>query len=266
MITNQGREVIMVCSDFHVPFHDVKSLAALYEFIRYIKPSKIIIHEVEDFYGLSKYSKDPARKDDWQAELDMGIEIRATIRRCAPRAEIIELESNHYARLKKYVWDVAPAFNSIRALQPENLLGLKKLNIQFKEYYIYKDILFKHGSLCRAGSSMTAKAELMREGMSGASGHTHRLGMHFKRQRGGEYVWIECGCLCQLENVEYIDGTADWQQGFGLFFFEKDSNRFTPGLVPIIKHKIYFDNKLFFEKTPGEVNAKIWGGKRYVNE
>ena len=76
------------------------------------------------------------------------------------------------------------------------------------------------------------------------SGHTHRLGMHFKRNRGGNYVWVESGCLCNLD-PEWIDGTADWQHGVGVFTFKRGGRHFFPSYAQIINGEILWGNKLY---------------------
>jgi len=96
----------------------------------------------------------------------------------------------------------------------------------------------------RKFSSYSARGEFEKEGMSGSSGHTHRLGMYFHRNRGGEYVWVETGCGCNL-NAEYIDGIANWQSGFAVFTFEKDGYYFYPQVVPIVHHKFMWGGKMY---------------------
>jgi len=104
-------------------------------------------------------------------------------------------------------------------------------------HFVYEHYLFKHGDLVRKFASYTAKGEFDKEGMSGASGHSHRLGQHYVRKRGGFYTWLESGCLCDL-NPEYIEGTADWQQGLSLVTFRENSNHFTATLIPIVDREI----------------------------
>ncbi|MCA8938790.1 MAG: hypothetical protein KDB07_03230, partial [Planctomycetes bacterium] len=48
---------------------------------------------------------------------------------------------------------------------------------------------------------------------SGISGHTHRLGIHYRTTLAGTKFWIENGCLCNLD-PDYTHGQPDWQHGF----------------------------------------------------
>ena len=146
------------------------------------------------------------------------------------------LESNHLARLKRYLWSQAPELHGLRALRLENLLQVDKTGLEFKEIFRFNNFLFKHGDIVRKHSGYTAKAEFDKEGVSGASGHTHRLGVYYTTKRSGKYVWLECGCLCTLR-PEWIRGVPDWQHGLGLISFGDDGH-FEAKAVPIINYQI----------------------------
>jgi len=233
-------------TDWHVPYEDEVALALAFQFCADLQPGKIIIHEAHDFYSVSKFDKDPERINGLQDELDKVFIYLKKLRGLCPKAEIIFLNSNHLMRLKKFLWRKAPELCSLRSLELISLLRLKQLNIEFKENYEYRGVLFKHGSVARKHSAYTARAEFDKELTSGVSGHTHRLGQYYTRKRGGYFSWIECGCLCDL-SPEYAEGEVmDWQQGFGLVSFKENSNRFEMHAIPIIDNKI------------------IWGGKEVV--
>ena len=96
--------------------------------------------------------------------------------------------------------------------------------------------MFKHGDIIRKWSSYTARGEQEKEGMSGASGHSHRLGQFYHTVRGGKYTWMECGMLCSTDQ-EYLEGRiADWQLGIGLVIFWGTHYRAIP--IPIIDYRI----------------------------
>jgi len=81
--------------DWHIPYHDKRAINVAFNFVEETEPSIIIIHEVNDFYALSKFSKDPRRRLMMQDELDMSQEWRARLRNRFPLTRIIELDSNH---------------------------------------------------------------------------------------------------------------------------------------------------------------------------
>lgn len=234
----EGRFNVVTVCDWHVPFESPSALAAAFAFCAKVQPQIIIIHETHDFYSLSRFSKDPKRIDSLQEELDRVSAYLHILRRECPNSRMILLRSNHLDRLKRYLWNHAPALSSLRALKVEELLCLDDHMIEYMDAFIYKNFLFKHGDLVSVGAGMTARRELAREGMSGASGHTHRLGQIYKRNRSGEYTWIESGCLCDLE-PEWINGTADWNQGVSLVSFAgSDRKTYQAFLLPIIDGEI----------------------------
>jgi len=238
---------VVSLTDFHVPYEDHTAIELAFGFCEWLQPRVIVLHEVHDFYAISRFDKDPERKNELQVEIDKANRYLKDLRKRCPKSRIILLKSNHTERLKKYLWGKAPELNSLRCLKLESLFNIKELGIEYKDFLSVRGVLFKHGNIIRQDSSYTCKAEFMKEGCSGCSGHTHRLGMYFTTKRGGKYVWVESGCLCK-KNPEYIDGTANWQQGFAMFSFEDDGKQFIPQIIPIIEKSIMFGNRKFFIK------------------
>ena len=237
-------EIVMTMSDFHVPYHDPKSISVSLKLAKHLQPKILVLHEVNDWYAISRFNKDPKRKLQLQKELDISFGIRKTIVEALPKTRIIELHSNHNARLEKYLNSEAEELSQLRCLKIEELMGLNKLGIEYRKDFMFRGILWKHGDIVRQDSSYTCKAEFMKEGTSGCSGHTHRLGLYFKTLRGGKYVWVESGCMCKLD-PEYVNGTANWQNGLAVHMFKDGKKHFQPKVVPIIKGEILWGNHLF---------------------
>lgn len=237
------KDKVVSLTDWHIPHHDERIIELELSFCKEEQPEFIVLHEIHDFYDVSKYDKNPKRVKKLQDELDIADEYLGRLREYCPKATIIFLNSNHLDRLRKYLWR-NPELEGLRALEIENLLNLEKHNIQFKDHWVYKDVLFKHGDIVRKFSSYTARGEFEKEGMSGVSGHTHRLGIYFHRLRGGSYMWIESGCACKLD-AEYIEGIANWQHGFSLIAFDRKGRHFYPTVIPIIDYRLDWGNKTF---------------------
>jgi len=241
---DEERETVLSLNDFHIPYHDEQAVKTAYAFAKFIKPHRLILHEILDWYSLSRFSKDPNRKLNLQKDLDKAYSVLKQLRDMLPATKMIMIESNHDKRLQKYLDSHAEELYNLNVLKIESLLRLKELNISYMEDFTFRNVLFKHGSIVRKYSGYTARGELEREGLSGCSGHTHRLAAHFSTLRGGKYVWLETGCLCDL-HPEYVDGTANWQQGVGGFMFRKNSKHFYPFIAPIIDGEIFWGNKTF---------------------
>jgi hypothetical protein len=211
--------IVTLC-DWHVPFEDRQAIRQALNFCEDMQPEIVTVHEIHDFYSLSRFDKDPSRIDSLQAELDQVVRYLQDLRAACPGSRIILLKSNHLDRLKRYLWAQAQALSSLRALEIPTLLGLDRAGIEYMDHFIYNNFLFKHGNLVSKDAGMTARRELQTEGMSGVSGHTHRLAAIYHRDRTGEYCWLESGCLCDLQ-PEYMDGRiANWKHGFSVVEFE----------------------------------------------
>lgn len=237
---------IISLNDLHVPFQDPKAVKIAFNFCQLLQPEYIIMHEWNDFYAISKFDKDPKRISSLQDELDEVYEHLVVLKKLCPKSKLIMIDSNHTDRLKKYLWSQAPGLESLRSLKLPELLRLKELGIMHSPYWLFRDFMFKHGDIIRELSSYTARGELEREGTSGASGHTHRLGAHYTTKRGGEYVWIEGGCLCS-KDAEYISGVANWQHGLTHVKFKKDSPHFIANALPIVDYELMFGDLIITE-------------------
>lgn len=183
-------------------------------------------------------------------------------RRAAPKSAIYLLKGNHENRRQNFLWTAAPELAGLTSLELPKLLELDKFKIQWIEEgaMLHNGLLVKHGNIVRQHACYSARAELERNGISGISGHTHRLGQIFKTDFGGNYTWVEAGCLCKTTDVEYAEGQKlNWQQGIAVGFFKKDSGRFSVSPLPIVHGKLLFDLKEF----SGDDMPKM--SKRMVN-
>ena len=230
--------VVVKLNDAHVPFEDEVSVKTAIEFCEMIQPDIIITDEWMDFYELSRFTKDPTRATGYTLHdaRERVWDWYDIIKRVCPKSRRIELNANHPKRLVKYLHSNAPELVGLPEFEMVNFMRYDKLDIEFMQHFIFRNFLFKHGNLVRKYSSYTAKGELEKEGMSGASGHTHRLGQHYRSLRGGEYTWVECGMLCRTDMDYLDDAVADWQPGLGLVSFWGDRFRALP--LPIIDGKI----------------------------
>ena len=235
---NKMKRIVQM-NDLHIPFHDKKTLNAVFDFLEDFKPHQIVLcGDVLDFYELSRFDKNPNRKDTIQDELNQCRDIVNNLRKLCDELHFIK--GNHEDRLRRFLWQ-NPSLASLKVLELPSLLGLRENEYHDFEY-IYNDFRFTHGSMVRAESGQTAKAELMKYGSSMAHGHTHRLGMYMKTDARGTIAAYEMGCLCDT-NPEYINGIPNWQQGIGVYFF--DDNHFHCEQIPILKHKFIYGGKIY---------------------
>ena len=221
---------VMITSDWHVPFIDDKAFDCHLEYVKKYKPDVYIINgDMLDFYSLSKFDKNPERKDDVQAELDKGNEYLNRLVRVLPkRCDKYYLKGNHETRLQKYLWQDGGAMDSLRALKLENLLYLRDKGIRLVDashdywkddsgHLKIGDVLVAHGDNRLNGFSLSkysgysAKNTMLSMMSSIAMGHGHRLAVIYHTTPNGILKGLETGSLCQQS------GTSNWQQGFATF-------------------------------------------------
>jgi hypothetical protein len=243
-LKKEKRFTIVSASDFHVPFQCDNIISIWLKFISYIKPNILILHEVIDFYQLSRFDKDPKRINDLQFDLDCAHQLLKQIRKAVGnKCRIIMVESNHDTRLTRFIRTNSPELESLRGMKFTELMRLKELKIEYRKEIMIRGILFKHGDIIRNKSGYTATAEMDRTGCTGFTGHSHRLSQVYKRLQGGFFCWIEDGAMCQL-NPEYTNH-PDWQQGFAVIQFINNSKHFYATTVPIIGNKILWGSMTF---------------------
>jgi predicted phosphodiesterase len=221
-----GKETTaLLFGDTHVPHHDQRALNVVFAIAKETQPDVIVcMGDLLDCYSLSRWDKNPERKESVQDEIDLARVILAHLRVIAPHSRIIYLEGNHEDRLRRTLWNLegaasvlAQLTNVKAALTWPALLGLDQLGIEFVPYNqqskhrFLPKFLVTHGTVVRSKSSQSAAGEHAKYGISGASGHTHRLGVYYERDQNGDHVWVECGCTCDTD-PEYAVA-PNWQQG-----------------------------------------------------
>ena len=225
----------MIIGDIHCPFQDTKAMNIFYKFANMYKPDELIINgDLIDFYNISRFDKNPSRKEDLKHEIQVTHKVLDNIRKVLPKAKIVYLEGNHEYRLQNLVWR-NPELNGLDALSIENLLNLNDYKIKFigcdgdywkntSGHYKVNDLFVMHGDNRLNGASTSkysgysAKNTMMGIQNSVAINHVHRLAMVYHTTPYGNLIGLECGCLCQPT------GTANWQQGFVTFESYKGKN------------------------------------------
>ena len=212
---NIKKNDIVVLSDIHIPFEDDDALEAALDVIERFKPSVVVLlGDVLDFFTISSHERDPARGETLQYEIDAGIMFFRRLRSIVPDSRIPYVLGNHEDRLRRWIWknkDIA----SLRALDFDALLETATYGIETTPYnkdVVMGGVQFRHGKSCGVSAGPRNLGE---SGMSGVSGHTHKLSRESITRRAGVHTWIQTGCLCDL-SPDWINGTANWQHGFAI--------------------------------------------------
>lgn len=212
-------DLIVVASDFHVPFHHKQAVENWLQFCEDAQPEYIVINgDFLDCLAISRFPKPPGMPL-LQDEVDEGLAILSRLRRSCPGAIIYFLEGNHEQRLERMLVD-NPGLYGLRQLNIKSLLDLQKLRILHRRYMDPLHIgalTVVHGDKVSKHAAYSAKATLIDGGFRNVLvGHTHRMGMYCHTGAMGRRRAAEIGGLYDVEQADYIKGTPNWQNGFAV--------------------------------------------------
>ncbi len=230
----------VIYGDVHVPFQDPAALEIVKDIIVAVQPEVVVnIGDLFDCASISKFPKDPRRKDSLQDEIYLGAEHLREIRDLSLHADHYLFEGNHEERLRRTIWNMNDGARELAGLDVfdkyinwETILA--DANVDGWNFIPYDEqpvqilpikLLTKHGTKLASGmgaSGRTAFKEWITYGMSGMSGHSHRLGDFFHRDRNGSHRWIETGCCCELSGVPGGSPDHDWHQGCVVITYTDD--------------------------------------------
>lgn len=213
---------------------------------RDLRPDTVVqTGDLLDFYPLSRFSKDPRRALELDAEITTA------------RGLIMELESlgasryaycmgNHEARLERYLREKAPELFDL--LSVPDLLKLKGWEwYEYRDHFNIGSCYFTHDT-GHHGRYMTYRSLDVYPG-SVVTGHGHRFCFISEGNALGESKWaLQPGWLGSLEQVEYAQrGVAakNWTLGFAVLYHDRQTGSVWPTPVPIIDNRCSFAGKLY---------------------
>ena len=237
---------VAVIGDIHNPYQDQTALALVEDFLITMQPDVLVYNgDVNDFYQLSKFDKDPSRMDRLQADLNNTKKMFKHHAEILPKARKILIKGNHEDRWERFLRTSAPVLECLDCLELDRLFGLKTFGIKTVEYeeglMINGVFLILHSDIVSIHSAYTAKRLYEKHGGCGMCNHTHRGGSFYKRDRFGTWGWWENFCLCRLDPDWIMN--PNWQHGFSLIHFRDE--RFWVEQIPIIKDKFMYAGEIF---------------------
>lgn len=218
-----------VLSDIHVPYHDEQALGIAIDKCKSEKCNVLLLNgDAMDFYALSRWEKDP-RKRDFIREIERGVELIRYLRSEFPKARIIYKLGNHDERLENYLIDKAPELLGLPCLQLSSLLEFDKCKIEEvrdSRPVILGKLYAIHGHEYRfsiANPVNAARGLFLRAKTSAVCGHFHRSASHSEGSLAGHIVTtFATGALCNLRyNYSPIN---DHNHGFAVVDVAKDGS------------------------------------------
>lgn len=230
--------------DSHGDLIDWPAAEAALAFIRFYKPVRVfLLGDHVDFAAFSRFDKPPSDISRISDDVGACRKFLKLVRESAPQARISYRKGNHEHRFQKHLWkhqELAKTLE-LEGMDLPHVLRLEEQRIEWVESgteVVNASLIIKHGHMVRMRSGYTGTGELERNGISGVSGHTHRLAQIYKRSRVGLMTWVESGCLCKYD-PEYMEGqVSDWQQGISFGTVALRGGGFNVHTAPIIKGKV----------------------------
>lgn len=246
---------VLIVPDLQVPLHDHAFLERLLRVAKDGKFDKIgFIGDLSDSTEISRWVKGKPGEyaGDFQNACDQVAEVVRAFRAAAPKAYMWLQNSNHDARIRDYLTEGAPALLGQRSLQIEELFGLTKHDVFFKEkpYEFLPGVLSVHGHE-ESYSSVPGKYGLdaiNRYGKSVVYGHTHRpLLVTNSRGYDGDVTTqfaMNVGHGMDTYQVDYLkSGHMNWCRAFGVVRY--DSDRLFPELVIAVDGSFHWSGKVY---------------------
>lgn len=210
---------ILVLSDVHVPFHDMRAIKAALAFGDSFRPDCVLLNgDTADFYAASRYDTDP-RKRDFVGEVKSVRQFLAHVRDRFPRARIVYKLGNHDERWLAYLWRKAPELLGLDVTGYEAILETDKHGVEIvgdKRVVAVGLLNILHGHELPRGMASPvnpARGAFLRTGSIAMIGHHHQTSEHTETTLDGRTVtcW-STGCLSEL-HPDYARVNR-WNHGF----------------------------------------------------
>lgn len=209
---------VLIISDLHMPYHDEDAIETALKFGLRREVNTIIINgDLFDFYKLSRFEKDP-RKRDFCYEIECGKIFLTRLRELFPEALIVYYLGNHDLWYKRFLYAKAPELLGLAEVELNHILGLKELDIVYLDNsrgITLGNLNIRHGhEFFGAGGVHPARTYYLKAKDNILVGHVHRTSFFQandinRKIHGG---W-STGCLSNLSpdyniNSEYNHGCA----------------------------------------------------------
>lgn len=232
---------VAIIPDLQVPLHDKVFVERLLRFVKDVRPDKVgFIGDLSDSTEISRWVKGKPGEytGQFQNACDLVSEVVRSFRSAAPKADFWLQDSNHDGRIREYLAEGAPALLGNRALQVEELFGLKTHGVTYhrKPHEFLPGVISVHGHE-ESYSSVPGKYGLdaiNRYGASVVYGHTHRP-LLVTNSRGYDGVLetqfaMNVGHGMDTLQVDYMkSGHMNWSRAVGLVHY--DQGQLYPELI-----------------------------------
>lgn len=213
-----GHKRVAVFSDVHIPYHNITSLTAAFDYCKKENPDAILLNgDVLDCHRLSRFIKDP-KKRNFKQELDIFKDFFSILKR-EFSCKIYYKIGNHDERYEHFLQEKASELVGIEEFEFINIIKARAEGIEVigdKRVMHLNELSAIHGHEYIGGISApvnTARGLFLRSKVSSFQGHTHQTSEHTEPTMNGKMIttW-SVGCLCELHPA-YMP-LNKWNHGF----------------------------------------------------
>lgn len=293
---NHSLEIVVVVPDAQIghrwdkthralrPMHDRRALDVVVQAIEILQPDRVV--NQGDFLDLAPWSRHRRPmdvRDTTTPQLREAHWWQSEFVRAAPAATHDYLEGNHEARINKALTDnmpeattTIPVGQSRSIASLETLLALDSLGVKYHGPYgsrlwLWDRVEMTHGDTVRSGAGKTVAS------LSEKSLHSIWVGHIHKREQATRTVWgpngpksvtaSSCGCLCLLgqDDVPGYEGRREWQQGFGIIIYDKNTGMDHHIVVPIEEGRAWLNGSMIEARDRLQEIAAFVGYDQILN-
>ena len=230
---------VLLLSDIHFPYHDVKALETALKYGKKEGIDAIFINgDMIDFYQLSFHEKDP-RVTDIAEELEMARNFFALLQKEFPKVLVYYIPGNHEYRMERYLRVKAPELLDMQEFKIDALLRVREYGVHYIEHgtkCYFGKLLVEHGDKMRGVGGVNPARSYFKLKRHAICGHFHRTSESTEKVYDGDVVvTYSTGCLCELE-PRYME-VNNHNHGFALV--DMDGENFAVSNKKIVNGKVY---------------------------
>jgi predicted phosphodiesterase len=212
---------IGILSDVHVPYHSEVAVAAAVGHLKQQNLSGLLLNgDIADFYAISRYMKDPAKRD-FKGELESVRGFLGWLRQEFADIPIVYKTGNHEDRWQHWLFQHAAEISDDRRMSLTAWLDLDRLDIELVEDQrpvMLGKLPVLHGHELPKGMAApvnVARGAWMRTLSTCLVGHSHRTSNHAESDMWHhETACWSTGCLCDLRPDYAVINR--WNHGFAV--------------------------------------------------
>ena len=232
----EGPARIVGLFDVHVPYHSIEALTGAVQWAKAHDVNILLIGgDFIDFYGLSRFAKDPNKRNATQ-EILMAVDVLKALYDVLKPSRVIYKMGNHDERFEHYLWQKYAEIPQLTQLEEfstitlENVLR-KRLGPDFPIEFVGDKRIIKAGNLNIthghefpsgiASPVNIARGLYLRAKANAICGHHHKTSDHTETTINDDIViTYSVGCLCDLHPL-YMPINS-WNHGVAMIELDKE--------------------------------------------